>query len=72
MSLALSSAVQRDLTSQGVSVATPQASERMYVSETSQWNEISIETSQRSEIVPPTSERNHFSVSDEWKLIYPQ
>ncbi|QCE07287.1 methylmalonate-semialdehyde dehydrogenase [Vigna unguiculata] len=63
MSLALSSALQRDLPSQGVSVATPQASDRTYVSETSQWNEISPETSQRSEIVPPTCERSHVSVS---------
>ncbi|TKY58739.1 Methylmalonate-semialdehyde dehydrogenase of acylating [Spatholobus suberectus] len=62
ISLVLSPALQRDLPSQGVSIATPHASERIYVSETSQWNENSPATSQRSEI-PPTSERSHVSAS---------
>ncbi|RDX84368.1 Methylmalonate-semialdehyde dehydrogenase [acylating], mitochondrial, partial [Mucuna pruriens] len=58
MSLVLSPALQRDLPSQGVSVATPQTSERKYVSETSQWNENSPATSQRSEIISLTSQMN--------------
>ncbi|KAK7386699.1 hypothetical protein VNO78_27034 [Psophocarpus tetragonolobus] len=63
MSLVLSPALQRDLPSQGVSVATSQVSERMYVSETSHWNENSPATSQRSEIIPLTSKRSHVSTS---------
>lgn len=63
ISLVLSPALQSNLPSQGVSVATSQSSERMYVSETSQWNENSPATSKRSEIILPTSERSLVSAS---------
>ncbi|KAF7829267.1 putative succinate-semialdehyde dehydrogenase [NADP(+)] isoform X3 [Senna tora] len=60
----MSLASQRDITSRAVSVATPQTSERLYFSKTSQWNESSSSsTSQRIETIQPTSERSHVPTS---------
>ncbi|KAJ7953503.1 Methylmalonate-semialdehyde dehydrogenase [Quillaja saponaria] len=62
MSLVLPPASERDLPSQRVSLATSQTSERIHMSQTSQWNDSSSTTSQRTENIPP-SERSHVPTS---------
>ncbi|WRX09467.1 Aldehyde dehydrogenase domain - like 2 [Theobroma cacao] len=47
----------RETSNQGVSSATSHQSERMYTSQTSQWNETPTLASQRNEPIPPPSER---------------
>ncbi|KAK9285150.1 hypothetical protein L1049_024335 [Liquidambar formosana] len=53
--LSIPPAAESDLPSQVVSLA-PQTSERMYMPQTSQWNETLLPTSQRTETISPNSE----------------
>nr|XP_048335087.1 uncharacterized protein LOC107425045 isoform X2 [Ziziphus jujuba var. spinosa] len=59
MSLAMPPSTERDLPGHRVSITSPQMSERLYMPQTSRWNETPQPTSQRTETITSSSERIH-------------
>lgn len=57
MSLAMPPSTERDLPGQGESITSPQMSERLYMPQTSRWNETPQPTSQRTETITSSSGR---------------
>nr|AMJ39517.1 aldehyde dehydrogenase 6B2 copy 3 [Bixa orellana] len=64
-SLSMPSGRETGLLSQGASLTTSEPLERMYTSQTLQWNETASLTSKKTEPIPPTSERIYMPIASQ-------